>query len=334
MHLNLPLRSGATLMIALAATAAPAAPFPAATVANDVVTMEVYLPDATRGFYRGTRFDRAGLVSALSWAGHTYFGPWRKPHEPSRHDHVVGPANEFSIGGDYTPPPVGYADAPVGGVFVKIGVGVLRKPDSEPYRFHRDYEIVDPGHWVTRTGDTWIEFVHTLDAGNGYAYRYCKRLTLPRGQPRLEVDRKLTNTGTRRLEAVEYCHNFFRLDDDPVGPAYQVTLPFAPAVKSPLPPNLVGADRKLGVKRSLTGDESVFVRISGFGAGATDHSFVIANTRTRAAVMMEGDQPVVYFNFWATSGAICPEPALAIAVDPGRSFDWRSSYRFFETAVP
>ena len=55
-----------------------------------------------------------------------------------------------SCTGDTAP---GYAEAAAGGTFVRIGVGVLRKPAGETslQRFGR-YEIVDPGTWTTEAG--------------------------------------------------------------------------------------------------------------------------------------------------------------------------------------
>jgi len=91
---------------------------------------------------------------------------------------------------------------------------------------------------------------------------------------------------------------------------------------------------QLRLRRTLSGEETVFLRIGGFGPDPGDNSFVIANARTGAAVEFKGNRPLEYFNFWAASGAICPEPALAIAVAPGATFTWSSSYRFFQTEAP
>jgi hypothetical protein len=36
----------------------------------------VTLPDAQKGFYRGTRYDWSGIVTSLEWGGHVFFGPF------------------------------------------------------------------------------------------------------------------------------------------------------------------------------------------------------------------------------------------------------------------
>src|SRR3954468_4633274 len=90
------------------------------------VKLTVDLPDAKTGFYRGTRFDWSGVVATAEVGGHTVFGYWKVTHDPANHDDVPGPAEEVGHA-----EPLNYTAAPVGGTFVKIGVGELVKP-AEP----------------------------------------------------------------------------------------------------------------------------------------------------------------------------------------------------------
>jgi hypothetical protein len=45
---------------------------PQAEISNGQIRAKLYLPDASKGFYRGTRFDWAGVVSSLEYKGHNY----------------------------------------------------------------------------------------------------------------------------------------------------------------------------------------------------------------------------------------------------------------------
>jgi hypothetical protein len=45
---------------------------PQAEITNGELRAKVYLPDACRGFYRGTRFDWSGIVSSLEYKGHNF----------------------------------------------------------------------------------------------------------------------------------------------------------------------------------------------------------------------------------------------------------------------
>src|ERR1700728_3136776 len=72
----------ATAGIAVAQT--PQAP--QAQLDNGVLHVTVALPDAAKGFYRGKRFDWSGAITNLTFAGHTYDGPWFTKTDPSVRD--------------------------------------------------------------------------------------------------------------------------------------------------------------------------------------------------------------------------------------------------------
>lgn len=110
-----------------------AASIPQAEISNGTVRALLYLPDAQDGYYRGTRFDWAGVIAHLEYAGHNYAGQWFPKYDPKLHDAIMGPAEEFRT----EDAALNYDAAKPGGTFVKIGVGVLRKPDDKPYVFQK-----------------------------------------------------------------------------------------------------------------------------------------------------------------------------------------------------
>src|SRR3954466_10380359 len=152
--------------------AAPAVPD--ASISNAEIRARVYLPDAQAGYYRGTRFDWSGVVASLEWHGHNYFGKWFERYDPTLHDAITGPVEEFLTNGAG----LGYDEAKAGDSFVRVGVGAVRKPDEPRYRQFSTYEITDPGTWTVNKGKDWIEFVHELRDTAGYAYQYRKKLRL------------------------------------------------------------------------------------------------------------------------------------------------------------
>src|SRR5689334_14178515 len=111
---------------------------PQTEIANRSIRARVYLPDTDHGYYRGSRFDWAGVIASLTFKGHEYFGPWFDDYGPTIHDCIMGPAEEFR-GEDGA---LGFTAARAGGIFIKIGVGLLRKPDASPYDFERPYQIL------------------------------------------------------------------------------------------------------------------------------------------------------------------------------------------------
>ena len=140
--------------------------YPQREISNGSLRANVYLPDAEKGFYRGMRFDWAGVISSLEYKGHSYYGPFFEKFDPTVPDVVIGdpvvagvnsaasgPVEEF-IGKDGAA--LGYSDAKPGETFCKIGVGSLRKPDNDAYSSYRIYPIVDGGKRTVKSGRGWI----------------------------------------------------------------------------------------------------------------------------------------------------------------------------------
>src|SRR5688572_20920104 len=163
--------------------------FPEAEIKGRDVTVKFYLPDAERGYYRGTRFDWSGVIPSLKANGHEYFGQWFPKYDPKLHDAIMGPVEEFisKDGG------LGYDDAKVGGEFVRIGVGAVRKPEEASYQRFKTYDIVDAGKWTVKKADDSIEFTHELGDHNGYAYVYTKRIALSKEKAGMTIQHTLKN---------------------------------------------------------------------------------------------------------------------------------------------
>src|SRR5262245_30517083 len=125
---------------------------PMAEITNDLVRLRLHLPDAKTGFYRGTRFDWSGVIGSAEFAGHDFFPQWFQRTEAKVRDFIydgadivagpctaiTGPAEELATDGKA----LGFDEAKPGGTFIKIGVGVLRKPDDAKYEMFRLYELV------------------------------------------------------------------------------------------------------------------------------------------------------------------------------------------------
>jgi hypothetical protein len=83
---------------------------PTAELNNSVLKVLLYLPDAKKGYYRGTRFDWSGVIGGLEYKGHQYYGPWFTKTDPKVIDFIydgddivagpcsaiTGPVDEFS----------------------------------------------------------------------------------------------------------------------------------------------------------------------------------------------------------------------------------------------
>ncbi len=149
--------------------------YPQAEIFNSMVRAKIYLPDAEKGFYRGRRFDWAGVIGSLEFKGHEYFGPFFEKFDPAVADveignpvvagiasAAIGPVEEF-IGADESA--LGYVEAKPGETFCKIGVGALRKIDNKSYSSYVNYPIVDGGKRTLKSGPDWLEFTQEVDCG-------------------------------------------------------------------------------------------------------------------------------------------------------------------------
>lgn len=308
------------LLLPFLALAAAAADYPTLEIASRDLRAVITPPDPVRGYYRGTRFDWSGAILSLRFAGHDYFGQWFEKYDPTTHDAIAGPVEEFG--------PLGYDEAAPGGAFLRIGVGAVRKPEARPYQTFRTYEIVDHGQWKVKRSRNAVTFTHRLSA-NGYAYRYTKVLRLTPGKPELVIEHTLRNTGEKPIATTQYNHNFFVIDGKPTGPASVVGFPFELRPKRDLKDLAAARGRDLRYLRELRPGESVYSELEGFGPTAADYDITIRNTAAGAGVRIRGDRPIARLVYWSIRTTTCPEPYVAIDVPPGRETRWRYTYTFF-----
>jgi hypothetical protein len=295
------------------ALAAAAQTFPEAEISNGVVTAKFYLPDAEKGYYRGTRFDWSGQIYSLKTLGHEYFGQWFEKYDPKLHDAIMGPVEEFGS--------VGYDEAKVGETFLRIGVGKLRKPEEKEYQRFKTYEIVDSGKWSMKTGKDRIEMIHAIDG-----YRYKKTIRLAKGQPEMMIEHSLKNTGKQTIRTWQYNHNFFVIDGKPTGPAASVKFPFELRPRRAFESDaaVVKGDT-IHYSRELEKGQSAYAEFEGDRA----YDVRIENREAGAGVQIKGDRPIAKIVYWSIRSTLCPEPYIDVVVEPGKEATWTYVYRFY-----
>jgi hypothetical protein len=313
---------------------------PQVEITNGTLKVLLYLPDARTGFFTGTRFDWAGVIGRLEYQGHVFYAPWFTGTDPSLRDYtataagviagpntaITGPVEEFQRN-------LGFDDAKPGGTFMKIGIGVLRKPeDGAAYSNYRLYDIVDIGRRTTQTTRDAVTFTQDArDLTSGYGYAYTKTVRLTPGRPELRLEHRLRNTGTRRIENSVYNHNFLTIDGRPVDTHYVIKAPYD--IKSTRPPNAELAairGRDVVYLRPLVDADVVSTPLTGFGATPADYDFRVENTAAGAGVRMTADRPMSNAALWSMRTTIAVEPFIAIGIDPGQEFTWTLTYTYYE----
>jgi hypothetical protein len=294
---------------------------PEAEITNGLIHAHFYLPDADNGYYRGSRFDWSGVIYDLTYGQHTFYGKWFSKYGPRIHEDVMGPVEDFL--------PVGFDEAKPGEGFLKIGIGILARPDTLAYSIVPPYEILNGGKWEIKTQPAKIEFTHILN-DTSYSYEYKKTVALAKGKPELILSHTLKNTGRKVIETMVYDHNFFMLDNQPTGPGFTITFPF----------NITGEAEKAGLGE-INGNQIVFTKelaknehlyygaLHGYGDDAKDYDIKVENKNTGAGVRITCDKPLSKLAFWSASTTVCPEPFIKIKINPGETFSWKISYNYY-----
>ena len=294
---------------------------PQAEISNDLITAKLYLPDATQGYYRGSRFDWSGVIPELKFDGHDYFGQWFTRYDPIIHDAICGPVEEFSA--------INYEQASVGSEFIRIGIGGLRKSTDSRFDRFGYYELSNPGKWTVKKTKDCVVFIHQLKDVAGYSYIYEKKVRLTKGKPQMVLEHKLKNTGKKEIKTDAYNHNFFTIDHQTTGPNSVIKFTFPIQVTGENPLAKING-RQIEFLRELSPRETVFWGdVQGHTNSVKDYDFCIENTKTGAGVRITCDQPVSKIIFWSSVKTQCPEPYIDINIQPGKTFTWTIIYDFY-----
>jgi hypothetical protein len=319
-----------TCAIALTACAqSPATqPVPAVTLQHGKLKALVYTSDAQAGHYRGTRFDWSGMIGRLEYDGHLFWDEWNASEDATGdHDNAVGPALEFGMNS-----PLGFDEAKPGDGFIKIGVGVLKKPDDgKPYFFRQQYDILDPAtksHRVAGNGAVAIETVSAAEAG-GYGYVLNKQISIAGEEHNtLVIACELKNTGTKPIVTDVYNHNFFRPGGRGFEPPIQVMFD---------QPLQLDPKAKLGgaVEQNPAGDTFTVTKplAKNVWAPLTQHpdrpvSRTFTLTKGKLRMTVSHDFTPAKYVLYGLPEFIAVEPFMDIKLEPGKSISWTYTYRF------
>jgi len=334
--------TGSLMLISADRTSAqPAGAVPASTldnlphkdISNGIISAKVYLP-GDNGFYRGTRFDRAGVVAHATYKGQDYGKYWFSSQSPDVHDFqwsngqvtvstasgAAGPSEEFTT--------IGFDEAGMGGKFLKIGVGILKR-DTQTYDFVHTYPVVNEGKRGFTATKTSVRLTQDLaDKDTGWGYAYVKTVRLVPGKAQMVIEHVLKNTGTKPLETSVYCHNFLSLA--PGNENLTLTAPFDIKTDKPLAADAaVVSGKTLKYLRAVKEGESVTSPISGYGSSVGDYDFKVVNTKTGFGQRIRADQPLARINFWSIRTTFSWEPYIAISLKPGETKRWTYTYDYF-----
>ena len=290
-------------------------------ISNGIVTASA--ADKGDEVYKGVRFDRAGIISALEANGHSYFGKIMENAAVERHDNITGAPEEFAN--------IDISENGGRTRILKIGVGIIERPTAEPYNFRITYPLVDAGVRSVRVSADSIEYAHEVSSPEGYAYVYKKTLRLPKGESALLIEHSLINKGTKPIDTTVYDHNFFIIDKTGTCPDISVKVPFKLEGEADCGMGDIAVFDGCEIKilRCPEGEQRALVRNIKTPQTVEGYDIKIKNAKTGGAVRITCDRPAIKMFFWCSRATYCPEPFIAVNAACGKEFKWRYRYEFF-----
>ncbi len=267
-----------------------------------------------RSYYQGIRFDACGVFRHIIKDGYVFAGKWFDADDPLRHDNVCGPSEEFF--GVY-----GYDEAPVGGSFLKVGVGLLRKESDAPYDWFHLYGLADGGRFSLQKGGTAVEYSHAID---GF-YRYVKKIEIL-SEDSFAISHKFAWLGPGTIELLQYCHNFFTFGDVPVGPSRRIDFPAKPygTWREDSTHGYQDGTSLLYDVEILPGEKAYIGNLQ-LDPDPGHYSLVLSEGER--SVEIKSDRPLDHMVMWACRRVACPEPYVRIHVDEGAEASWTNIYK-------
>lgn len=284
-------------------------------IKNKKLEILIDLPEEKYSF---SRFDWTGKITEVKFQN--------KPvttieQTDGENPHQVGKGfyNEFGI-----ETPVGFDEAPVGGWFHKIGVGLLKKED-EQYLFSKKYEI-KPGEFEYTLNPKSILMRCISEYCNGYAYILEKEIKLQ--ESGFTINYTLQNTGDKSIITDEYVHNFTALNNTPIGGDYVLKFPFD--LKPGASGEIVNPDNKVEIDQNeikFNGTPNVpFFYSQLSGATEVKAKWELKHLKNALQISETGSFLTKKVNLWGCKHVISPELFFDISLGSGESVAWSRRY--------
>lgn len=269
--------------------------------------------------YTSSRFDWTGKISELNFQGIPLAGVER-PHDQPGRSFGKGFYNEFGIDSA-----LGFEEAGTGGWFHKIGVGLLKKADSAPYLFSKEYRI-EPAEFDLYAESERVVISCKSENVNGYAYDLRKTVELD--ESGFTIHYLLGNRGEKVIRTTEYVHNFITINKANIDREYLLIFPFQ--VIPELFEETVNPEGKVYLGENEIGfrgspnEPFFFSNLS--GNETVDAQWNLVHLKNKLALSERGSFKTDKVNLWGWKHVISPELFYKMVITPGESTAWSRSY--------
>jgi hypothetical protein len=69
--------------------------------------------------------------------------------------------------------------------------------------------------------------------------------------------------------------------------------------------------------------------LEGFSDSPKDNEIQIESTKLGAGMRVSSDRPLARESLWSIRSVVAMEPFVAIAIEPGAEFSWKSTYSYY-----
>jgi len=267
--------------------------------------------------YNRSRFDWTGFIPQVTLNGYTFC----TPEEAEWHLNGTGGeglCNEFK--GDSNTMGADGSD----NLFLKPGVGLLKRPDSEPYNIGVDYEIVKEFPCTINHGDDYVDFHLDEIPFKGIAYKMYKHVSVIGNM--LIITTTVSNTGEKSIELDEYNHNFLSLNGHGAHP--QITLSMhKDYYNSVETPGLIMNEDNITFTDEIKGSFMIFCRSP---VTYSPLRWELCDKKAGLKVQEWGDFVVTKYMIWGGPHTVTPEIYGNFKIDPGSKRAWTRIWKFFE----
>ncbi len=285
---------------------------------NKFLEVQIDLPTEN---YQQSRFDWSGKIVAVKFKGQSISGT-EVIDQNDNQSLGKGCYNEFGID-----TPLGYHSSEKGEWFHKIGVGLLKKNDTQ-YDFHKRYEI-QPATFAVLPESDKIRIKCQAPLVNGFAYFLEKEIKLLKSG--FEITYFLENKGRKPIITNEYNHNFLSIDKTLIGRHYKLKFPFI--IKPDRFGETVNTEKlvKIGQKEiSFLGTPKQQFFFSNLSGGTmVNAKWTLENTKNKIGISETGNFQTASINLWGWRHVICPELFIPIHLPVGESMSWSRTYQVY-----
>lgn len=273
------------------------------------IAMPEEIPGREEKIYR-PRFDLCGAVRGIRIGNREFL---RAP----------GLADEFGIMG--VPP--GFQENEKGGLFLKIGVGILENNRAGEYFFYHPYPLRQRFSPRVKTGKNTIEFRQS-GRFRDWAYEYVKTYSVDPEAKRLTIHYSLENRGSKPIVTTQYNHNFLALGSRAFpADGVRIRTAFHPELRSMTGRGCFTAEGRCFGNFRTTRQGCYLV--STRPVRPEENQFEISAPGLPFFLRIRGDFPSSRFAVsFRENTYLSPEIFVEIRLPPGGKFHWQRSYEF------